>query len=513
MSWQPFDIQGFMPDLPQNIPGAVFELSALTGLYSYGMHPTASGLRNGPWPEVVSTTGGTAGAIDTVSLGSRVLYKTDGSYRIIVGTAEKLWEYNGGTTITDRSTGTMGATAIEPWSFAMFGDIALATNRFTFLQKSTTGAFDAVGIAPVPKASIIVTCGPVSAPFVMAFDTNDGTNVYRDGWINSAISDPATSAVASWTPGTSQCANGRLLDDLPGPITAGIAFRDGVIAWKPSGMYLGSYDTRLSAAWSWERISRDIGCIGKNMVIGFDDVVYFADANGIFQYDGSYPRRLPGYIHRWWANAVFNYTGGTASHLRHLAKVIWDKKRRNLWWLLPNSGLNTVGLVYQVDAQKWMPWTSFVNAAASVTAAEVIGIENVTGADGWMVAGNKKLGTLNFSAGSGNPAACLATFGVIGDNAGKTQVSGWRLLPIIAPAAAAAISAAAVVSSGYFRNNAGVTGTTHPGAVSLNDPANLQIDFTGGNRYLQPGVVFAAGSDIEIAYNGGVINLQRAGDN
>lgn len=511
MSWEDFEIQGFMPDLPQNIAGAVFEDANLTGLYSYGWYPTASGLHNGPWPEVVTTTGGTSGALDTVSLGSKILYKTDGSSRIIIGTAAKLWEYDGSVTITDRSGGVMLATATDSWSHTMFGDTTLSINRQDFLQKSTTGAFSAVGSAPVPKASIIVTCGPVSAPFAMVFDYNDGTNTYRDGWINSAISDPTTSAAASWTAGTNGCANGRLLDDLPGPITAAIAYRDGVIAFKPSGMYLGSYDTRLSAAWSWERISRDIGCLGKNCVVGFDDVVYFADSNGLFMYDGAYPRRLPGYVHRWWANMVYSNNVKSAA-LRHLAKLVWDKKRRNVWFLTPdNSNNNTLGLVYNVDSQKWMPVTSFVNVGATATASDVIGYVDSSTGIFVAVMSNKKIGYLWFEAGSSNPPVSALTFAAIGSNSGKIQMNGLRLVPITATASSAAVSSAFVVQGGYWRQSLGVAGGSTKTFTA--NGANLQLDGTASERFLQPGVAFAAGVDIEIAYSGGKINLRRAGDN
>lgn len=508
MSWQPFEIQGFMPDLPFTTPGAVFEAASLTGLYSYGLYPTASGLHNGPWPEITSSIGGTAGAIDTVSLGARVLYQPAGTYRIFIGTAAKIWEFNGGTTITDRSGGSMLASATASWSFCSMGSTFFAANKNDFLQKSTTGAFAAIGSAPVPKASICITVGPVSAPFVMVFDVDDGVNDYTDGWKNSALSNAATSAAASWTDGTGGASSGRLLDGLPGPITAAIAYRDGVIAWKPSGMYLGSYDTKLSAAWSWERISSDIGCIGKNCAIQFDDTIWFADANGIFLYDGSYPRRAPGYVHRWWSSAVAMNAGTAAT--RHLAKIIWDKKRRNLWFFLPVSGQNCMGLVHHVDSQKWMPWTSFVNAAASVTAQDIIAIENVSGSDGWMISDTKKPGILNFTAGSGNPAIAPVTFGVIGDNTSKTQMSGWRLAPLVATAASTAISAATVTTGDYWRTSTGVVGASATGSAN---GARLAIDVTAANRFLQPAVAFTAGADVEIAYQGGFINLQRSGDN
>lgn len=210
MPWQDYTIIGHMPDLATNIPGII----ALGG----NLYPTARGFANGPFPREDSTTGGTSGAMDSDSLGGAVVYKTNGTQRIFAGTAAKLWEYDGSVTITDRSDTTYSATTTNTWSFCQFGDITLAANLGDRLRQINAAAtFASVGAAPVPKASIIVTCGPTSAPFVMALDYDDGTNAYRDGWFNSGLSD-ATSGVAAWTTGTNGCANGRLLDDIPGPI-------------------------------------------------------------------------------------------------------------------------------------------------------------------------------------------------------------------------------------------------------------------------------------------------------
>lgn len=509
MSWQPFDITGFQPDIPSQ-PGSVFEVEPMIGGYTFGMYPTASGIHNGPFPEVTSSSGGTAGAMEANSVGSKIIYKTDGSVRIFIGTPTKIWELTSASTITDRSGGAMLATTSDTWSFAQFGDISLAVNRNDFLQKSTTGAFSAVGAAPVPKASIVVVCGPVSAPFAMVFDYADGVNTYRDGWFNSAISDPSTSAVASWTTGTGGCANGRLLDDLPGPITAAIAYRDGVVAWKPQGMYLGSYDTKLSAAWSWERISSSIGCLGKNCAVAVDDLILFADSNGLWMYDGSYPRKLPGAVHNWWAQSVARYVSTIDD--QHAAKVVRDKKRRNVWFFLPSSGLSNthcMGLVYHLDSQKWMPWSKFVDFAGTIIAQDVIGMEG-QGVGAFMVSTTKKIGPLTYSASGSNPPVSGVTFGVMGDNMGKLQMKGLRLCPLTATAASTAISAGVVLAGDYWRSSTGVVGSTATGAAN---GARLAVDITAANRFLQPAVSFAAGIDIEIAYSGGAINLTRAGDN
>ena len=245
---------------------------------------------------------GASSATNTVSLGGAVVFQTNNTQRTFVGTATKQYEFNAtGSSITDRSGMAYSASTTDTWSYTQFGDVTLTINKNDFLQQiNAGGAFAAVGIAPTPKAAIIVTCGPVSAPVCMVFDYDDGTNNYRDGWFASGLNNPLN--VTGWTTGTNQCANGRLLDDIPGPVTAAIAYRDEVVAFKRTGMYIGNYTGDVTNPWNWRRLSHDIGCIGKNCVVQADDVIYWADDSGLWMYDGSYPRKIPGQVHNWWTH-------------------------------------------------------------------------------------------------------------------------------------------------------------------------------------------------------------------
>lgn len=457
MPWQDYKLVGFAPDLPVTTPGYLTQTTNCV--------PTDRGIGSQPWITVDSTS-----ALDTVSLGGALVSKTDGTQRLFAGTAAKLWETNAVPAtgaLTDRSGAAYAATATDTWSFTQFGDVTLAANRQNIIQQINAGAtFAAVGAAPCPKASILVTCGPTSAPFVMAFDFDDGTNAYRDGWFNSGLSDP-TSGVGAWTTGTNQCAQGRLLDDIPGPITAAIKFRDGVIAWKRTGMYLGRYDGP-PVIWSWQRISSDVGCIGKNACVMANDVIYWADDSGIWMFDGSYPRPVPGAVQKWWSDTVVTANPSTAS--RNYYKVLWDKPKHIIWFL---SGVSTpsigVGLSFNTVSGLWGHVVSgpFTNNADTTPAIEMFSARYFS------VVGSNKIGSAHWGASGSEPGISSFVGWVFSDRVNTPIIKGIRPHWSIGPTTA---------TSGWFSGNAYGLSTERsiqPGS------ANVASTFAGAFR--QPG--------------------------
>jgi hypothetical protein len=499
MAWQDFKLIGFAPDLSITTTGNIVTCDH--------WYPTIKGFRQGPWIRSDSTIGGTSGAIDTQSLGSAVVSKTDGTQRIFVGTAAKLWEYDGNATITDRSDTAYSATSTNSWSFTQFGDVTLAANLGnTLRQINAGGTFSNVGAAPVPKASIIVTCGPTSAPFVMAFDTDNGTNAYRDGWINSGIAD-ATSGVA-WTIGTNGCQSGRLIDDLPGPITAAVPFGDGVIAFKPAGMYVGSYATELADGWSWKRIARGVGCIGKNAVINVNDIVYFADKNGLWIFDGSYPKPMPGSISDFWANGINISDTVTQASSRHFVKLVWDSTRHIIWFWVPSTTSNNyhvaaTSCAFNVISQLWGQRLGLADAAVSTLPGEVI-------SSGYYVSQSKKLGSIQYAANGTNPPAANMSLWVIGDGVNSVSLSGIRPTYAYGPTSGAGTSAL-VYAGDNVRDD---TGAVNIGSTTfVVRGAKRAFDGNSAGPYLWPILTYAAGTIVEISAASMKMNLAPQGKN
>ena len=372
MGWQTFKLMGFAPDLPKTTPGILMSTQYCV--------PTDRGIGDGPAIADISSS-----ALSTVSMGGALLAKTDATQELIVGTATKLYGFDLSTTLTDRSGGAYNASSTNTWSVTQFGNIALAANLGDQLQYRTIGAaanFASVGVAPVPKASIVVTCGPVSAPFVMVFDYADGVNTDRDGWKCSAISD-----YTGWTAGTNSCATGRLLDNVTGPVTAAIPYRDGVVAFKRTGMYVGRYDGP-PAIWAWQRVSSTVGCIGKNAVAAGDDVIYFANDDGMWMYDGSYPRRIPGYCTSFWASTLKASPPTTDD--RNYFHVVFDNKQHLVYFTQGQSTPSiSGGLVFNTISGLWTILTSPVNAAQTVNAREFISAK-------YVISSNKKVSILSY---------------------------------------------------------------------------------------------------------------------
>jgi hypothetical protein len=403
VAWQDFKLIGFAPDLPVTTPGYFVQM--------YNAVPTDRGIGNGPSLFVGSST-----AINTLSLGGALLSKTDATQELIVGTATKLYGYDLVTTLTDRSGGAYNASATNTWSVTNFGNIALAANLGDQLQQRTIGAaanFASVGAAPVPKASIVVTCGPTSAPFVMVFDYTDGVNTDRDGWKCSAVSD-----YTGWTTGTNSCATGRLLDNIPGPVTAAIPYRDGVIAWKRTGMYVGEY-TGPPNIWSWRRISSDVGCIGKNACVEANDAIYFADDSGLWVYDGSYPKPVPGYTQKYWCDLVASASPTAADRNYH--RVFWDKPRHLLWFFVGQSsqGGQQYGVSYNTVSGLWCLAAAMGNAGATLLTGDWISAR-------YFVDNNKKVGYVSWGANNTEPDAATLTGWCVSNSVDHAQIKGVR---------------------------------------------------------------------------------------
>lgn len=408
MAWKDVQMIGFSPDLPNTTQGIV--------IASDRAMPTDRGIGNTLRMTEDST------ALNGASMGGASVFKTDGTQRIFVGTATKLYELSAPTptTPTDRSDTAYSASTTNTWAFAQFGDVTLAINKGNILRFIAGGAaFAAVGAAPVPKASCITVCGPVSAPVVMVADYDDGTNNYRDGWFASSLAD-----YTGWVTGNTECVNGRLLDDVPGPITALIGFRDEVVAFKRTGMYLGTY-IGAPTIWQWRRLSSDIGCVGKNAVVKANDILYWADEAGVWQFDGSYPQLIRGAVHSYWAKKTASNLASSAINANYY-KVIWDKPKHVLHVLGGTTSPSIpFGMSWNSVSGMWLghlsgtPFAWIVDNYAT-NAREIISARCI-------VTNNNKVGTLTWDVSATEPGPASIYMWCISDYVNTYVVKGLRL--------------------------------------------------------------------------------------
>lgn len=198
----------------------------------------------------------------------------------------KLYADIGGT-LTDKSAGGNYNASTESFSFCQYGNYTLATNLLDAVQyrdASTTNSFAVTGATNIPKAKINVTWGPPTAQMVMLLDYNDGT-AYRNGYWNSSLGGP----LASWGP---VAADGSQSGQLAGAgiIRCGIAYRDDLIVFGDRQMWIARY-VGGSIPVEWTRITDELGCVGIEAAKVINGVLYFIGDQGLFTYDGTFPRK------------------------------------------------------------------------------------------------------------------------------------------------------------------------------------------------------------------------------
>lgn len=321
-------IQGFAPDLDITTPGI------LTG--GTGFIPTVNGIS--PPKSLVSAGYAALAAPCTGSIVARLL---DDSRRLFAGTQTKLYE-GSGQSWTDQSGGTTFTGGIDNrWRFAQFGNDTLATNYADVMQVSTSsGAFSALGGTP-PKAAIIDTCDG----FVMAFDYNDGTNIFHDGWWCSALRNDA-----SWSPSiATQAANGRLLD-TPGIIRAGRALGNIMVAYKERSMYIG-INQGAPVIWAWQLIPGEVGAVSQeavvNVLINGAPAHIFAGFDGFYVFDGTRPVSIGDPLKNW-------YNKNASAQYRYRIRTAHDPNNQLVYFYLPDSSGNLSFCVpYNYRTNKW----------------------------------------------------------------------------------------------------------------------------------------------------------------
>jgi hypothetical protein len=237
-----------------------------------------------PWGTYRSSPSRTtlAGTI-TSSLGHlsvpTILLRTDGTARWIAaeqdaGGALSLFDSTDGSSWTYVAGWAAIARPSNDVQYGQFGNVSIAVGRngTTKASSTTGGAFADLAGSP-PKANLIA----VQSNVVLLFDTDNGVNVYTDGWYASDVGDHT-----NWS--TGEAANGRLLN-TPGAIKCAIAFADRVLAFKDTSVYEGQYVGGV-VKWAWRVLHPAIGCSSPNGAATDGKTVFFYGTKGAYIYDG-----------------------------------------------------------------------------------------------------------------------------------------------------------------------------------------------------------------------------------
>jgi hypothetical protein len=487
--WQTLPIKGWAPDLPPDTPGYLSKCDFIL--------PTERGVMFSGYPSEISTT------MPAASLGGMVSEKIDGTKRVFAGTPTALYELTGAsyTVLTDRSGTAYSASTLNTWSFSQYGDLSLAINKANRLQYTATTSAFADAATNAPTGSIVVTVGPPTGSFAMVLDYNDGSNNYQDGWFCSALSNPF-----DWTPSiATQCANNRLLD-INGRITAAIPFRDGVLAWKKGAMYEGVYEGP-PAIWSWRRVASNIGCIGKNAVCQVGDMVYWADEQGLWMYDGSYPQPIPGYVHGWWSRylnylqSVVLVAAGEYEKAKNFVRAIFNSRLNTVFFCFPyeTTGSHSSVIAYNTHSGIWTRVCGYESTTAGLrNDASTLSVHEFIGQDGplfYAILKNKTFGQWIATSKTDTPNAIISG-PVLGQMGATTTVRGMRLVRVPsqtyfgtdATNAEFAASVSSIVYHGAGMPEVMTTGAPYSATFTTNTTGTStgKMDGFAANVYLRP---------------------------
>jgi hypothetical protein len=314
---------GFAPDADPTSPGVIVEGKNIV--------PSEYGMRGAPAPADAG--------VDLLAAdcrGAANITRITGSRFLFAGTPAKLYMLDGdGSTWLDVSRVadyTLGSD--ERWVFAQYGDATLAAYPGAPIQRSIASA-DFADIAGAPSARIVVA----ASGFALAFNTSS----FADEWYCSAIFDET-----DWTLNVdNQCVKGRLVQGS-GQITAAKRLGDDVVAYKDNSMYIGRH-VGAPAAWEWDQISGEVGCVGVDAVVETPGGHVFCGRDNIYICDGSAPRPLAtGVIRRW----LFGEMSGL---YMHRTKLLWDRDNHLVWIYYVGAGDTqcTKCVVYHVLSNRW----------------------------------------------------------------------------------------------------------------------------------------------------------------
>jgi hypothetical protein len=323
-------ILGFLPDADPAIPGVLVDCANLI--------PTERGMMGGP-TAATAVTG--LAALAAECRGAAVLVDTGGVRRNFAGTQTKMYELVA-SAWTDRSRGgNYTGSSDNRWSFAQFGNVALASNLTEVIQASASGAF--ADIATAPKAKIIVSAKDV----VIALGTNDGTfGDLPDGWWCSAFQD-----YSSWTPSvTTSAARGRLVG-VPGGLTAGAMLGAYVVAYKERGAYLGQIQIGTPGTIQWDQVPGEFGCVGQDAVVDVGGAHFIVGPDNFWLFDGTRPIPIGvNEVRQWFYN-------DSSPTYRYRTIVYFDRQNSRVWVHYPSSSTSSGrpdrALVYNLVSKKW----------------------------------------------------------------------------------------------------------------------------------------------------------------
>lgn len=319
----------FLPDAPESTPDILTDVDAIPTLRGYSGPPA-------------NLTAGYA-ALAAACIGAALMFRLDGTTRLLAGTQSKLYE-GSGTSWTDVSRVGSYTTGDTKWRFAQSGNTSLAISKAVQLQSSTSGAF--ANVANAPKAALMETVGD----FVLLANCDDtGTGLatgYGDQpnrWWCSQIYLPT----ATWAPSVSTQATSGLLVASPGACTGLKRLGAQAVIYKARSMYLGTY-VGAPEVFQWQLIPGEIGVANNEAVVSIGAAHLFVGFEDIYSFDGSRPTPIGAGIKE------FFFADLNKSYAYRI-EGIHDFQNQCVWWFYPSGASTTLNaaIIYNYRTQRW----------------------------------------------------------------------------------------------------------------------------------------------------------------
>jgi hypothetical protein len=195
------------------------------------------------------------------------------------GTASKIYRIKASDkSITAKGTGY--TTGDNMWSFAQYGDTALATNYTDAVQKfvdfAGAGTFGALGGSP-PKAKYMLF---YRGHLILAF-VNDGTAYPKK------IQWSGLEAIESWTASLITGADSQSFPDGQGDITGIASMGDLFGVFHESSISVGYYSGAPYTFTFRHNAIKNIGCYVPGSLISIGPAALFWGEDDIYSYDGN----------------------------------------------------------------------------------------------------------------------------------------------------------------------------------------------------------------------------------
>lgn len=280
-----------------------------------------------------------------VVTGSKSFVLSDGHFITVAGTDKNLYLLEQAEWTNISKTGGYNGQG-QPWQFAMYGDLVMATNYYDSVQciNIKSGEKQCSDLSETaPRA----TCIAVVNEFVVlgnTVDTYDNARPGRVWW------GPIGNPKGEWTPNqTTMCdyqdqGQGAYVVNIVGGEDCKIFMRDAIIRMT----FVGS-----PQVFQFDVIEPNRGCTGINALTSIGEIIFFLASDGFFMMSGASLQQIG-------LNKVDNYVlkrfaGGLVS----AAKCVADPRNKCVWWAIPKEDLTARGillneiLIFHYPSGKW----------------------------------------------------------------------------------------------------------------------------------------------------------------